>query len=145
MSEFKRLTDSMFVAGQLTPDDIATARDAGFTGIVNNRPDGEAADQPTGAEIEAAANAAGIAYRAVPVGSAGFSMPQVEAMSEATGASAKTLAFCRTGTRSTLLWAMAQAKEGRDPDEIARDAAQAGYDIAPVRTTLDMLAGKAGA
>ena len=54
------------------------------------------------------------------------------------------LAYCRSGTRSTLLWALAQAQAGAAPDEIAAKAAGAGYDIAPVRATVDMLAAQAG-
>ena len=49
------------------------------------------------------------------------------------------LAYCRSGTRSTLLWALAQAKQGEDPEAIARTAAQAGYDVRPIRSLIDML------
>ena len=53
------------------------------------------------------------------------------------------LAYCRSGTRSTLLWSLAQAKAGKDPDAIARSAAEAGYDVSPVRPAMDMFAGRA--
>lgn len=145
MAEFRKLSESVFAAAQIMPDDIAVAREAGVSLIVNNRPDGESPDQPEGREIEVAARDAGIDYAAIPVGAAGFSQPQIDALIEATGAtSGKTLAFCRSGTRSTLLWALAEAKKGRDPEAIARDAAVAGYDVGPVRPAMDMLAGKAG-
>ena len=52
----------------------------------------------------------------------------------------KALAYCRSGTRSTLLWSLAQAKQGVDPDQIARLAGNAGYDITPVRAMVDALA-----
>jgi uncharacterized protein (TIGR01244 family) len=52
------------------------------------------------------------------------------------------LAYCRSGTLSTLLWALASAKQGEDPDAIARAAAQAGYDVSPIRTMIDMLAAR---
>ena len=60
--EIKRINDHVSVSGQISPDDIPALKAAGFTTIVNNRPDGEAPDQPSGAEIEAAAKAAGLAY-----------------------------------------------------------------------------------
>lgn len=144
MSDFRRLSETMLASPQIAPADIAVAKELGVTLIVNNRPDGEAADQPSGADIEAAANEAGIAYVAIPVTSAGFSQPQVEAMREALAASDGTvLAYCRSGTRSTLLWSLAQASMGGDPEGIAAAAASAGYNVAPVRPAMDMLAGQA--
>ena len=144
MSDFRRLSDAVLASPQITPDDIAEAKSSGVTLIVNNRPDGEEAGQPSGAEIEAAARRAGIDYRAIPVTSAGFSEPQVAAMREALdGTDGTVLAYCRSGTRSTFLWSLAQAKAGFDPDAIARSAAEAGYDVSPIRPAMDMFAGRA--
>ena len=144
MTGFRRLSETVFASPQITPDDIAAAREAGVTLVINNRPDGEAEDQPPGARIEAAAREAGMDYRAIPVGGAGFGEPQVEAMAEALeSAQGAVLAYCRSGTRSTLLWALAQARAGRDPEEIAAAAQAAGYDVAPVRPAIDMLAARA--
>ena len=144
MSNFRRLSEQVFASPQITPEDIADAKELGVALVINNRPDGEEAGQPTGAEIEAAAQAAGIAYRAIPIGGGGFGEPQVTAMTEALGAAdGPVLAYCRTGTRSTLLWSLAQAAAGRDPDEIAAAAGQAGYDISPVRAGVDMLSARA--
>ena len=85
-------------------DDVAAAATQGMTLIVNNRPEGESADQIPGAEIEAAARAAGMDYVALPVTHAGFSESQVRAMKQALeGAGGPVLAYCRSGTRSTLL------------------------------------------
>jgi uncharacterized protein (TIGR01244 family) len=109
--------------------------------IVNNRPDDEEPGQLTGAEIEAAARGAGLGYVAIPVTHAGFSMPQVQAMADAlAGAEGPVLAYCRSGTRSTLLWALSEAMRGADPEDLARAAAQAGYDLKPVRAAMDALA-----
>lgn len=144
MSEFRRLSETMLASPQITAGDIAAAQELGVTLIVNNRPDGEAAGQPTGAEIEAAAKEAGIAYVAIPVTSAGFSQPQVQALAEALAATpGPVLAYCRSGTRSTLLWSLAQAGAGKDPEAIAAAAREAGYDVGPVRPVMDMLAGQA--
>ncbi len=141
-SMFRKINDKVSVSPQINLDDIAAAKAEGVSLIVNNRPDGEEPTAPQSAEIEAAAKAAGIAYIAIPITHSGFSAPQVDAMIAALeGAEGKTLAYCRSGTRSTLLWSLAQAKQGVSPDEIARLAGNAGYDITPVRAMVDALAG----
>lgn len=144
MSDFRKLSDSVWASPQITAKEIAEAREAGIGLVINNRPDGEAPDEPQGAEIEAAARAAGMNYLAIPITHTGFSEPQVTAMQEAL-ASTKggVLAYCRSGTRSTLLWALAQARGGADPESIAEAARNAGYDIGPVRAAMDMLAAQA--
>lgn len=143
MSEFCRLTENVLVSPQLAIADIAAAAALGVSTIVNNRPDGEEPSAPQGDDIAAAAAAAGLNYVAIPVGHAGFSEPQVDAMIAALDqAEGPILAYCRSGTRSTLLWALAAAKQGEAPDSIARTAAQAGYDVSPIRTMIDMLAAR---
>ena len=140
---FRTLTDTIFVAPQIDADAVAAARAAGVTLIINNRPEDESPDQTPGAEIEAAARAAGLDYVAIPVGHAGFSQPQVDAMAAALGnAQGKILAYCRSGTRSTLLWALAQASEGAQPEALTESAAAAGYDLSPIRAMLDMLSSR---
>lgn len=143
---FRKIDDKTYASPQIGLAEVAYAKALGIGMIINNRPEGEADDQTPGADIEAAARDAGIAYVAIPVSHAGFSMPQVEAMQAALAQAgdAPVLAYCRSGTRSTLLWALAQARSGLDPDEIAARAAGAGYDISPIRATVDMLAGQAG-
>jgi uncharacterized protein (TIGR01244 family) len=140
MSRFRKLTENVFVCPQLALEDVAAAAASGIAVIVNNRPDGEDPDAPQGADIAAAAAAAGLNYVAIPISHAGFSEPQVDAMIAALEqAEGPILAYCRSGTRSTFLWALAAAKQGEDPDAIARAALQAGYDISPIRGMLDML------
>lgn len=141
-SMFRSINEKISVSPQISLDDIAAAKAEGVTLIVNNRPDGEEPGAPQSADIEAAAKAAGINYIGIPITHSGFSAPQVDAMISALdGAEGKTLAYCRSGTRSTLLWALAQAKQGVSPDEIARLAGNAGYDITPVRAMVQALAG----
>ncbi len=139
---FRKIDDCTLVSPQITIDDVATAKALGVGLIVNNRPEGESADQTPGDAIAAAAAAAGIAYVAIPVTHAGFSLNQIEALDAALHAAgdAPVLAYCRSGTRSTLLWALAQARAGISPDTIAAKAAQAGYDVSPIRAQIDMLA-----
>ena len=143
---FRKLTDKVYASPQIGVDEVAEARALGVALIVNNRPEGESDDQTPGDEIAAAARAAGIDYVAIPVTHAGFSEPQVTAMREALerAGDAPVLAYCRSGTRSTLLWALAEASAGADPEALAAAAAGAGYDLAPVAPLLDMLAAKAG-
>jgi uncharacterized protein (TIGR01244 family) len=141
MSDFRQVAASFWASPQIGLADVAEAQALGITLIVNNRPEGEADDQVPGAAIADAARAAGLDYLAIPVTHAGFSEDQVEAMAGALAqATGPVLAYCRSGTRSTLLWSLAQAQGGRAPDEIAADAARAGYDVAPIRPLLDMLA-----
>jgi uncharacterized protein (TIGR01244 family) len=140
---FRQLNEHVFASPQIGLDEVAQAAAQGIGLIVNNRPEGESDDQTPGAEIEAAATAAGLGYVAIPVTHAGFSETQVEAMAKALSASAgPVLAYCRSGTRSTLLWALAEASRGTDPGELAAAAARAGYDLGPIRTLIDMLAAR---
>jgi uncharacterized protein (TIGR01244 family) len=141
---FRTLDETIMVAPQIGTDAVAEALAQGVTLIINNRPEGESEDQVPGAEIEAAARAAGIDYVAIPVTHSGFSEGQVAAMSDALqNATGRVLAYCRSGTRSTLLWALAQSALGEHPDTLAEKAANAGYDLAPVAPLMEILRAKA--
>jgi uncharacterized protein (TIGR01244 family) len=127
--ELKRINQHVSVSPQISPEDIPTLKASGFTTIINNRPDGESPDQPLGDAIEAAAQAAGMLYHYIPLGRDGVSPDMVERMTDALDESeGPVLAYCRSGTRSTTLWALAQA--GKLPaDRIIAEAAAAGYDM----------------
>lgn len=141
---FRTLTSDIFVSPQIGVDAVAEAKALGVTLIINNRPEGESDDQVPGADIEAAARAEGLDYVAIPITHSGFSQPQVDAMVAALeGAEGKILAYCRSGTRSTLLWALAESAQGGDPDALTNMAAKAGYDVGPVRPLMDMLKAQA--
>lgn len=140
MSNFRTLSADYSVAPQISIDDVAAAKAEGFAMIVNNRPDGEDPSAPQGDDIGAAAAAAGLDYVAIPVGHAGFSHPQIDALDAAIGeATGPVLAYCRSGTRSTHLWALARARAGDDVDAICTAAATAGYDLSGMRPMLDAL------
>ncbi len=144
MSDFRKLTESFFASPQFESSDLAEAAAQGFSLVINNRPDGEAPDQPEGAEIARAAGVAGMAYVAIPIGQGGFGESEIAAMTQALSSTeGKVLAFCRSGTRSTFLWSLAQAQQGTDLEEIGACAARAGYDISPIRPSMAMLAAKA--
>ena len=139
---FRKIDDHFLAAPQIAARDIAEAKAMGITMIINNRPDGEEPDAPQGPEIEAAAKAAGLHYVAIPVTHAGFSGPQVAAMAvaleEATG---PVLAYCRSGSRSTLLWALARTQLGEDKVTLQVKAARAGYDLSSIEHLIDVVAG----
>jgi uncharacterized protein (TIGR01244 family) len=103
----RQLDDRTLVSGQIRPEEVAGLTGHGVTMLVNNRPDGEDPDQPLAAEIEQAAEQAGIAYRFVPI-IRGIGPADVEAMQEAVreAGDGKLLAFCRSGTRSALALAL---------------------------------------
>lgn len=140
----RKIDDKISVSPQITPADVTEIARAGFTAIVNNRPDDEEMGQPTGDAIRIIAETLGLSYSEIPVTQAGFSHPQLDAMAAAMAASpGPLLAFCRSGTRSCNLWALAAAKGGADPAELTAKAAAAGYDLSGIRAMLDALAGKA--
>ncbi|MEO0691153.1 MAG: TIGR01244 family sulfur transferase [Pseudomonadota bacterium] len=143
MSDFRKLSETVFASPQIELVDIEAAKALGVSFIVNNRPDGEDPTAPQGADIAAGAMEAGMDYVEIPIGHSGFSEPQIDQMISAIDAAdGSVLAYCRSGTRSTLLWALAQAKSGQDPEAIAQAALAAGYDVSPIRAMLDMLAAK---
>lgn len=138
---FIRLTNAVSVAGQIAPTDLAAAAAAGFTHVINNRPDSEEPGQPKCAEMRVAATASGLGYTAIPVDHRGFAREQVSAMAEALDAArGPVLAFCRSGTRSANLWALAAASRGGDAEAIIAAAAYGGYDVSGLRSTLVAMA-----
>ena len=127
--ELKRINDDVSVAPQISPDDMPAIKAAGFTTVINNRPDGESPDQPASDTMKAAAEAAGLSYHYIPLGREGVS-PQMVEETEAVleGSDGPVFAYCRSGTRSTTLWALSQA--GKMPaTEIVAQAAHAGYEM----------------
>jgi uncharacterized protein (TIGR01244 family) len=122
------------VAGQIWPEQMEALKASGVAMIVNNRPDHEEPGQPLSSEVEAAARAAGLVYRHIPV--RGLS-EQIEAMEEALDAAqGPVLAFCKSGTRSIFLWALARSRKGDPADELMRKAVAAGYDLTPIAAHL---------
>lgn len=127
--ELKRINEEISVSPQISVDDMPAIRSAGFVTVINNRPDGESPDQPSSATMQAAAEAAGLTYHYIPLGRDGVSPEMIAETSAALeGSDGPVLAFCRSGTRSTTLWALSQA--GKMPaQEIVSQAAHAGYEM----------------
>lgn len=129
----KTLEENMTVSPQIRPEDVAELREQGVEIIINNRPDGEEPGQPTSDEIEAAAKEHGIDYVHMPV-TRGPSHADVEAMQDVLRecGGRKIHAFCRSGTRSALTWAIARSEEGAEHGHVERCLIQAGYDPQPI-------------
>ncbi|MGH1419083.1 MAG: TIGR01244 family sulfur transferase [Hyphomicrobiaceae bacterium] len=129
---YQKLTDDLSVAGQINPNDIAKLSAAGFKSIISNRPDGEGSDQPSFAEIETTAKENGIAARYIPVTTGTVTDEDAAKFSVVMSELPKPiLAYCRTGTRSTTLWALAEADK-RPMSDILSRAKDAGYDMSGI-------------
>jgi uncharacterized protein (TIGR01244 family) len=127
-----RLSDSVAVAPQILPEDIPDIADAGFRVLINNRPDGEQEGQPRSAELQAAAEAAGIEYHYLPVTAMDFPGEGFGEMQRLMNDESRpVLAFCRSGTRCANLWVATRGDNDRSAaEEYARGL---GFDLSMVR------------
>lgn len=142
MPDIRSVTTDFAVAPQIGEADIAAIAAVGFKTLINNRPDGEVPGQMTDAAAEAAAHAAGMAYVSIPFVGAPHAVQVEETVKALEGNPGPVLAFCRSGTRSITVWALAQAVSGAlAPEEIVAAAAEAGYDLSPYTLTLTRLSG----
>lgn len=135
--EIRKLTDSISVSPQVAIEDIKAIAEAGFKTVICNRPNGESDDQPDLALIESECQKHGLIYVSQPVISGNISDQDVEAFDQFL-ASAQTpiFAFCRTGTRCTMLWGMAEGS--RQPSQtIIEIAANAGYDLNGIKDRIE--------
>lgn len=132
----RRLDDQTSVSGQIQPADVCRLKASGVSMIICNRPDGEEPGQSTAAEIEAAACNDGIEFRHIPI-VRGIGPSDVDAMQEALEqAHGKVHVYCRSGNRSSLVWAVARRNQGATIEEIRRAVTDAGYDLSPVEHLL---------
>ena len=139
-AELIPLAPGFSVTGRLDRADIEALAEAGVRTIINNRPDGEDPGQLPAAESRRIAEAHGIAYHHIPITAASLSRADVDAFAAALQAAPKPIvAHCRSGTRSTLLWALSRMREGADPQALVADAAKHGIDIAALPAIADRL------
>ena len=127
--DIRTIDDHIAVAPQIAPEDIPELARLGFKTLVANRPDAEEPAQPLMADIEAAAREQGLEWVYQPVESGNILDSDVDRFDEMIRqAEGPVMAFCRTGTRCTVLWALSSAR--REPvDDIVSKARKAGYDI----------------
>ena len=142
--QVRRVSDELAVSPQISVADVGEAAAQGFKAIVCNRPDGESADQIAFGEIEAAAKAKGMEIVWQPVISGQMSDDEGVRFGEIVeGLPGPVLAYCRSGTRCIMLWALSQA--GKKPTaDIVRQAAEAGYDLSAMAPRLEHLAAARG-
>jgi len=142
--QVRRVSDELAVSPQISVADVHEIAAQGFKGIVCNRPDGESGDQTGYGEIEAAARAKGLEIVWQPVISGQMSDEEGVKFGEIVdGLPGPVLAYCRSGTRCIMLWALSQA-EKQPTAEIVRKAAAAGYDLSALAPRIEHLAASRG-
>lgn len=138
--DIRPLSPAYAVSPQIAPDDCQAIADAGFTTIICNRPDVEVGPGMTAAEVEAAAKAAGLDFVIIPVTHQSLNAEVVAAQRAAMdNARGPVLAYCASGTRSSIVWSLSQAGL-MSSDDIINATTQAGYDLRGLRPQLDSLA-----
>lgn len=140
--DIRPINDQITVAPQIRVDDIPELARLGYKTVVANRPDGEEPGQPSMAEIEAAAKEHGLKWVYQPVESGNILDSDVDRFDDMIReADSPVIAFCRTGTRCTVLWALSSARRG-STDEIVSKARSAGYDISGLAPRMAQQSGK---
>ena len=134
--DIKPLHETLSVSGQIELADLKGIAASGVTTIINNRPDGEGPLQPRSETLSKRAKELGMIYHYLPVVSGGMTEENVRDFAELLlDIEGPTLVFCRTGTRSTTLWAKA-SKGALSADAIISKAANAGYDLSKMKPEL---------
>lgn len=142
MVDVRQINERISVAPQISPGDVGDIAARGFRTLMNNRPDGESPGQPPSAAIAEQAKAHGLNYVYLPVISGQVTPQNIEDFGRVLGeAEGPILAYCRTGTRCTNLWALAEAGACSTQDLLAQ-AAAAGYDLSGLTPVLDNLASR---
>ena len=140
--DIRPLTPTYAVSPQIDPEDMAAIRAAGFTTVIDNRPDGEIPPSHHAETMRAAAEAAGLSFVANPVIGGMLTMENVEAQAEAIEAApGPVLAYCASGNRSGIVWSLAMA--GKIPtDDILAATAAAGYQHGHLRPQIEAMAAR---
>lgn len=139
--DIRPLDEALSSSPQIAPEDLPAIAALGYRSVISNRPDGEAPDQPSAADLRQAAEAAGLIFAHVPVVGGGISDQDIADFRQTLANLPKPVfGFCRTGTRTTTLWALANAADVAVDDLISR-AQAAGYDLSALRPRLEGIAG----
>lgn len=141
--ELRQLSPTLAVSPQIQPEDVPALAAAGFKVLVTNRPDEEIDESADHHAMAAAAAAAGMAYHYLPFYPGQVTPQLITEFAEATAGRSPVIAYCRSGHRCTVLWALSQAGKRPEP-EILEVAAGAGYDLSAVQPLLASLARRKG-
>ncbi len=138
--DIRPLTDSYAVSPQIASEDMAAIAQAGFTTVICNRPDGENPPELQQAALRAAAEAAGLTFLVNPVVGGAITMENVQGQAQALeNSTGPVLAYCASGNRSSIVWALSQAGK-RPTEELIALPARHGYTLEPFREMIDQLA-----
>lgn len=137
--DLRHITPELSVSPQILPHELASLAHDGYRVLINNRPDAEVGPDEDGDAMRAAAEAAGMAYRAVPFTPGQITPEMIDEQAQALALPGRKVAYCRSGNRSTVLWALTRA--GAEPaDDLIETAAKAGYDISGIAPLIHALA-----
>ncbi|MDT8279229.1 MAG: TIGR01244 family sulfur transferase [Erythrobacter sp.] len=135
--EIRKVDDNFAVAPQMQPDELAALAAGGFAAVICNRPDGEEPGQPALDDMRRAAQEAGLAFHHIPIAGGLFPPAAIAAFAAVRrGTVGKVLGYCRTGTRSITLDALANTSGFSTEERIAR-AQAAGYDLSALAERMD--------
>jgi uncharacterized protein (TIGR01244 family) len=140
MSNIVQLDEFYFVSPQLMQEDLFALKSQGFEKIINNRPEAESEDQPSGESIRVAVEMLGMKYVSNPIELPKLSRDQVDFQGESLVEGEKTLAFCRTGTRSSVLWVLLQNGRGGDYQGLVSQVSEKGFDLSRCASAMEPLA-----
>ncbi|MBW6417282.1 TIGR01244 family sulfur transferase [Celeribacter sp. PS-C1] len=134
--EFNKINDQITVSGQITPDEVSILKEKGFKTLICNRPDVEVEPGLASDVLEQAAKEAGLSFAYLPIFPGQFTEELISETARALSElPAPVYAYCRSGTRSTTAWALAQSGQ-MEPETIISQAADAGYDMTGLRPYL---------
>ncbi len=134
-----KLSDNYYIAPQIFESDIQSIKDMGFDLVVNNRPEGESEDQPKGEELKKALEEVGLKYAENPIVLSSLSLSELDVQSSTCVNGDKVLAFCRTGTRSSVLWVLNNEGELNSFDNLVGHVQASGIDLARCMAVMEKL------
>ncbi|SHH87191.1 TIGR01244 family sulfur transferase [Marivita hallyeonensis] len=138
--DIRQISERYSVSPQIDPEDAAAIKAAGITTVICNRPDAEVPPSHQTDAIRAALEAEGLRFEVLPITHQTMTPDRVAAQADIVASSdGPVLAYCASGTRSSILWALSQAGQ-QSADQILNAVSRAGYDLAALRPTLDAAA-----
>lgn len=138
--DIRAITDTYYVAPQIAPSDLPDIAAAGIKTIICNRPDEEVPQSHCAAELEIATHAAGLTFHILPLTHQTMTLDVIAQHMELVKSAGPVLAYCASGTRCTIAWAIGSAAQGLDIDDILAAARQGGYALDSMRPTLQSAA-----